>query len=161
MISTTRARALILSLLFSHRDPALRLWPASIAVLLLLLPFVGCGYRSSLERVHVSGKATYDGKPIEVGQIRFVPEESTRAPITVELIRDGAYETATTGGVPVGNYQVELRMYDAEEYRTAPRTAGSAAVKQLLPDKYNRSTELTIAIESGSDSIERDFVLAK
>jgi hypothetical protein len=131
-----------------------------LAVLLLpILLFVGCGYRSSLERVYVSGKASYAGKPIEVGQIRFIPIEPTRAPITVENIRDGAYETETSGGVPIGTFRVEMKMFDPEEYKNAPRVPGAPAVKQLLPDKYNRESELTIAIDSGSDSIEHDFVL--
>ena len=86
---------------------------------------------------------------------------ATTGPITVELIRDGNYETATSEGVPVGTQRVEIRMYDPEEYRTAPKTPGSPAVKQLLPNKYNRDSELTITIESGSDSIEHDFLLAK
>src|SRR5688572_27900289 len=90
-----------------------------IGVLIVLAS--GCGYRSSLERVHVSGKATYAGKPIDVGQIRFIPIEPTRAPITVENIRDGAYETETSGGVPVGTFRVEIKMFDPEEYQNAPR----------------------------------------
>lgn len=126
---------------------------------LALLATAGCGYRSGLERVYVSGKASYRQKPIVVGQIRFVPIESTPGPITVELIRDGQFETVTSGGVPVGTHRVEIRMFDPEEYRSASRVPGTAAVKQLLPDKFNRESELTITIESDSDSIERDFLL--
>ena len=110
----------------------------------LLLPFLlrvwAAGYKSGLERVYVSGKASYAGKPIEVGQIRFIPIEPTRAPITVENIRDGDYETDTSGGVPIGTFRVEIRMYDPEEYGNAPRVPGTAAVKQLLPNKYNRES---------------------
>ena len=130
-------------------------------MLLVLLPTLGCGNRSGIERVYVSGKASYREQPVEVGQIRFIPIAPTSGPITVELIRDGHYETATSGGVPVGNHRVELRMYNAEEYRTAPRTAGSPAPKQLLPDKYNRNSELTTTIDSRSGSIKQDFLLAE
>ena len=132
-----------------------------VGLSLSILLVSGCGYRSSLERVHVSGKASYDGKPIEIGQIRFIPIEPTRAPITVENIRDGSYETAKSGGVPIGNFRVEIRMFDPEEYQNAPRVPGAPAVKQLLPEKYNRDSELAITIESGSDSIEHDFLLTK
>ena len=52
-------------------------------------------------------------------------------------------------------------MYDSAEYESAPRTPGSAAVKQLLPDKYNRSSELKITIPSNGGSIEHNFVLEK
>jgi hypothetical protein len=131
------------------------------AALLVLSLAIGCGYRSSLERVYVSGSVSYAGQPIEIGQIRFIPVEPTRAPITVENIRDGAYETDKSGGVPVGNFRVEIRMFDRHEYENAPRVPGTPSVKQLLPNKYNRDSELTINIESGSDSIEKDFNLEK
>lgn len=146
--SNGRGRAIELSLTFK-------------ALLMLLISLSGCGYKSGLERVHVSGQASYLGKPIEVGQIRFVPIEPTRAPITIESIRDGRYETETSGGVPIGNFRVELRMYDPVEYRTAPRSPMSPAIKQLLPNKYNRDSELTITIDSGSGSMEKDFLLTE
>lgn len=130
-----------------------------IVLLLLVVIATGCGRRSGIERVYVSGAASYDGKPIEIGQIRFIPDEATRAPITVENIRGGAYETETSGGVPVGTFRVEIKMFDSEEYKNAPRVPGAPAVKQLLPDKYNRNSELTFTVESGSGSIKHDFVL--
>lgn len=131
-----------------------------IPTIALALSIAGCG-KSGIERVHVSGKATYDGQPIEIGQIRFVPVSPATGPITIDRIQNGQYETVTTGGVTVGTHRVEMRMYDSHEYETAPRVAGSASVKQLLPDKYNRNSELTLTVESGSGSIEKDFELAK
>jgi hypothetical protein len=126
----------------------------------LALALVGCG-KSGVERVYVSGKATYDGQPIEIGQIRFVPMTPATGPVTIERIEDGAYETKTTGGVTVGTHRVEMRMYDSHEYETAPRVAGSASVKQLLPDKYNRNSELTLNVDGSSGSIEHNFELTK
>lgn len=130
------------------------------AIPLIAIAVAGCG-KSGIERVHVSGKATYDGQPIEIGQIRFVPVSPATGPITIDRIENGQYETATTGGVTVGTHRVELRAYDSHEYETAPRVAGSASVKQLLPDKYNRKSELTLGVKSGDGSIERDFELTK
>lgn len=132
----------------------------SVALSLLALASCGCG-KSGVDRVYVSGKATYDGKPIEIGQIRFVPTSPATGPVTIERIEDGEYATKTTGGVTVGTHRVEMRMYDSHEYETAPRVAGSASVKQLLPDKYNRNSELTLTVDAGSGAIERDFELAK
>ena len=133
------------------------LWCTAIIMSLMLAN--GCGRRSGLERVNVSGAASYAGKPIEIGQIRFIPVDARQAPVTVEGIRDGAYDSTSTGGVPVGEYRIEIKMYDAEEYKNAPRVAGSPAVKQLLPSKYNRESELAMQIASGSGSIKKDFEL--
>lgn len=132
-----------------------------VATLLLAVFTVGCGHRSKLERVFVSGKASYAGQPIEIGQIRFIPAESTRAPITVENIRNGTYNTESSGGVPVGTHRVEIKMFDSEEYKNAPRVPGSPGLKQLLPPKYNRESELTFEVPSGSGSIEHDYTLEK
>lgn len=128
--------------------------------ILLTITLVGCG-KSGIERVHVSGKATYDGKPIEIGQIRFVPITPNTGPITIDRIEKGQYETTTTGGVTVGIHRVELRAYDSHEYETAPRVAGSASVRQLLPEKYNRKSEVTLEVKSGDGSITHDFELPK
>lgn len=136
-----------------------RLLSCSVVVTLALVA-IGCG-KSGVERVYVSGKATYDGKPIEIGQIRFVPMSPATGPVTIERIEDGAYETKTTGGVTVGTHRVEMRMYDSHEYETAPRVAGSASVKQLLPDKYNRNSELTLTVDASAGSVEHDFALTK
>lgn len=136
-----------------------KLLASSVAIMLAVVA-TGCG-KSGVERVYVSGKATYDGKPIEIGQIRFVPVSPATGPVTIERIEDGAYATKTTGGVTIGTHRVEMRMYDSHEYETAPRVAGSASVKQLLPDKYNRNSELTLNVDGGAGSIEHDFELAK
>ena len=60
-----------------------------------------------------------------------------------------------------GTHRVELRMYDAEEYRTTSRSPGTPAIKQLLPDKNNRDSELTLTVDAGSGSIEQDYLLAE
>jgi len=129
-------------------------------LLTIVAATLGCG-KSGIERVYVSGSATYDGQPIEIGQIRFVPISPASGPVTIERIENGEYETATTNGVTVGAHRVEIRMYDSYEYEHAPRVAGSASVKQLLPDKYNRKSELTLTVEPGSGSIKHDFELTK
>jgi hypothetical protein len=131
-----------------------------IGILLSIAVAGGCGNRSKLERVRVTGRASFAGKPIDIGQIRFIPIETTRAPITVENVRNGAFAAETSGGVPVGKYRVEIRMFDSEEYQNAPRTPGSPGIKQLLPAKYNRDSELTLEIPSGSGAIEHDYLLA-
>jgi hypothetical protein len=134
--------------------------PVHLTIAVLALTAIGCG-KSGVERVYVSGKATFDGKPIEIGQIRFVPTSPATGPVTIERIEDGEYATKTTGGVTVGTHRVEMRMYDSHEYETAPRVAGSASVKQLLPDKYNRNSELTLTVDANSGSVEHNFELTK
>jgi hypothetical protein len=138
--------------------------PANIRnalVWLNLMVFVaGCARDDGLSRVVISGAVTYDGKPVEKGQIRFLPTPGTSGPATIDPIDGGRYTTENTGGVPVGSHRVEITGYDPVEYANAPTGPGSPPVRQRLPEKYNRKSELTVTLDADSDSKPLDFNLA-
>lgn len=126
----------------------------------MLLVFVrNYSPRRELKRVMVSGEASYRGEPIVVGQIRFTPIPPSTGPLTIEQIRDGKFNTSLNGGLPVGTHRVEIKMFRPEEYATMGRSPGSPGPEQLLPDKFNRDSELTIDVAPGSDPFEYNFVL--
>ena len=77
----------------------------------------------------------------------------------MEKVERGHYSTESTNGVPVGTLRVEITGYDPEEYENAPRGPGAPPVKQLLSDKYNRESELTIALEPQPRRQTHDFDL--
>lgn len=139
--------------------------PRSTTTLLLLAgvaAFGGCSSGDGLERVVINGSVSYDGKPVEAGQIRFRPIEGTSGPITVRPIEAGAYTTAESGGVPLGRHSIEIKSYDAAEYKAKRnRGPGVAAPKQLLPAKYNDKTTLTLDLDADSDKSSVDFQLEK
>src|SRR5689334_11757673 len=103
---------------------------------------VGCSKSDRLERVLVSGAVTYKGQPVEKGQIRFIPADGTKGPVTVDPIDQGQYTTKNTSGVPVGTHRVEILGYDAKQYASAGTGPGAPPVPQLLPKKYNLQSEL-------------------
>jgi hypothetical protein len=119
----------------------------------------GCGPQAGIERVVVSGNVTFSGKPLEKGQIRFIPTGDTSGPITVEPIVDGYYTSEDVGGVPVGAHRVEILGYDAEVYANAPKGPGAPGIPQLLPKKYNHESELEAVLESGESEKTLDFDL--
>jgi hypothetical protein len=130
------------------------------AVLALLLVFVrNYSPRRELERVMVSGHASYRGEPIVVGQIRFSPIAPSTGPLTIEQIRDGQFNTSLNGGLPVGTHRVEIKMFRPEEYATMGRGPGSPGPEQLLPEKFNSASVLKIDVPAGSDPFEHNFVL--
>ena len=128
---------------------------------------VGCGENDGLERVVVSGAVTYQGKPIPVGMIRFVPPPTSAAPASGSQIIDGRYSANIRGGVPVGTYKVNIEAYSTAPNNTStpsqPTPPGLPAVvnKQYLPAKYNANTTLEITIQPGSGEITKDFDLAE
>ncbi len=132
--------------------------PITLAMFAALLPLAsGCG--DGLDRVKMSGKVTYMGQPVQDGMIRFLPKAGTEMPITIEPIANGQYQTSTSGGVPAGEYKVDIRSFHPDD--PPPAGPGAAERRQLLPAKYNNFTELEITIKPGQKNLEQDFILER
>ncbi len=130
--------------------------PIMIAAILALLPLLfACG--DGMDRVKMSGKVTYGGQPVVDGMIRFAPKPGTERPLTVEPIKDGQYNTNTSGGVPSGSYKIDIRAFHPDD--PVPMGPGAPARRQLLPPKYNNQTELEITLKPGQGKLEKDFLL--
>jgi hypothetical protein len=117
----------------------------------------GCSDDDPYERIPVSGSVMFQGQPVQDGQIRFNAQPGTTAPAVIETITDGHYATTNSGGVPVGQYRVEIRSYDPNT--PLPKTPKDPQRKQLLPAKYNVQSVLEFAVEAGQDEITQDFDL--
>jgi len=130
----------------------------SVWGMILLVVALGCG-QGRPNYVLVSGEVTFDGQPVEVGQIRFTPAAGTSGPITISAIRQGQYTTEKTSGVPIGNHRVGIRAFDPDEYNNRPKGPGSPPLRQLLPEKYNGRSDLTVAIETGQRRATENFHL--
>jgi hypothetical protein len=130
----------------------------TVSVFVICATLIGCGAAGS-GRVLVSGRVQFEGKDVEVGQIRFIPVKGSKGPLTVARIENGKYDTKDTQGIPVGTLRVEILGYDGQVYATAPRGPGIPPVPQLIPQKYNRQSELELVVESQPATIEKDFML--
>jgi hypothetical protein len=106
----------------------------------------------------VSGTVTYDGKPVEDGQIKFAPADG-QGPTAGDVIKDGKYHARK---VPVGTAKVTIsgakvigqkKVYNTAESPVMPVTA------ELLPAKYNDKSELTFEVKRGKN--EKNWELAK
>ncbi|MBN2296157.1 MAG: hypothetical protein JXM70_27245 [Pirellulales bacterium] len=129
-----------------------------LVVIFALLPLaVGCD--DGMDRVKMSGKVIYDGKPVQDGMIRFMPKPGTERPLTIEPIKNGLYNTNTSGGVPSGSYKVDIRSFNPDD--PIPMGPGEPERRQLLPAKYNNRTELEITLKPGQKKLEHDFILEK
>ncbi|HEY0982453.1 MULTISPECIES: hypothetical protein [unclassified Schlesneria] len=127
----------------------------------------GCG-EAGLERIGMHGMVTYNGEPIEDGEISFQPVEGTKAPPTSAIITEGRYQLPAKWALVPGTYQVAV-----VSYRVAlddklpggaldrPPPSGGIEVKdQLLPEKFNtKSTIERITVESGQGPVEQNFDL--
>ncbi len=126
---------------------------------------IGCG-SDGPERVVVTGEVTYQGKPLEKGQIRFEPAPGNKAPPSGGFILDGRYTIDAKGGVPLGPHKVTIEAYRAAAGHAADDSAEQTAEtapprQQYIPAKYNTNSELEITIEPGSGTITKDFKLTE
>lgn len=128
---------------------------ASMWIVLVLIGMTGCG-KSGPERIVVFGDVTYADEPVAEGVIRFQPIEGTISPVSIGPIKDGEYYVDALGGVVVGTYQVQIRSYQPSEQ---PVRGLGPSPTQLLPEKYNKKSEIKITLEPGAHRVERDFRL--
>jgi len=113
-----------------------------LPVLLLaaaMVSAVGCGGDAGPTRYDLSGSVTFDGKPIPAGNIIFEPDSSkdNSGPQGVAEIRDGKYDTSTTGKAPVGGpHIVRISGFDRfseDETNPAQPLFGEYEMKADLP----------------------------
>jgi hypothetical protein len=137
------------------------------------LVLAGCSGDDGIgKRFPVSGKVTYDGKPLPTGTVNFLPEDpKTGRPATGEIQSDGSYTltTQTPGdGAMGGKYKVAISAYSVDASKTASPPQGGTADqvvvaqaqgKSLIPIKYTGTdtSGLTATVGPGSTSFDFDL----
>lgn len=121
----------------------------------------GCG--DSTPGMRTWGSVSYQGQPIESGQIIFIPIDGTPGPSTGGPVANGQYDIAKkVGPYAGGKYRVEITAFGPEKTYT-PNASGvgmSATVPvQLLPANYNRSSTLRAEISKNAGENQHDFDL--
>jgi hypothetical protein len=101
---------------------------------------VGCGRDDGPLRFDVSGKVTFNNKPVPVGRIQFEPDSSqdNQGPAGYALIKDGTYSTQETGKGTVGGPHVVVMLgFDGKAAPAEEIVAGAP----LFP-KYRTTVDL-------------------
>ena len=118
----------------------------------LLASFAGCS--DPTEGV-VSGTVAVDGQPAVQGGITYVPLDKDGRTAGAEIM-DGKY----SGIVPVGSYRVELRVPkkvgETKIYDT-PDSPIQPILKEILPEKFNDNSELTLDVPAGKSTKNYDL----
>lgn len=155
----------------------LRAWTVLVVSGIGLATTAGCGDDTGLgTRYSVSGTVTYNGTPLEKGQITFEPvksEGSSRAANGV--IEKGSYSltTATPGdGALPGEYKVKIvakEVDDSKVRETIAQKGGGGrqleiakatkAAKNLIPAKYQltETSQLTATVKEQSNTFDFDL----
>jgi hypothetical protein len=137
--------------------------------LCVLLAACGGAEYSGDKRFPLSGKATFDGQPIDLGSISFVPAGTTDAggapaPGTGGrssggVITDGQYAVPEEKGAPAGKYRVEISWLKRTGKQLRDAETGEMYDQRIeaLPEKYHKKSQLTVDVPS--DTGTYDFEL--
>ena len=113
--------------------------------LLLAIPFVGC---SGPKIIPVSGKVTYQGKPLEFGSVMFQPPGNA-APARGQIDSDGSFQLTTESegdGCNLGMCRVRVTSFEGQRRNDGGSSQESLGAL-LIPKKYTRFGTSGISIE--------------
>lgn len=120
----------------------------------------GCGSRAydGEQRFPLTGKVTWDGEPLDLGTISFLPADGKQR-VSGGQIENGQYSVSETEGANAGKYRVEIRWakktgkqrFDSDlQMKVDERTEG-------LPKKFNAQS--TLSAEVSATQTKFDFEL--
>lgn len=130
-----------------------------LIILTMIVP--ACSHDEGPELAPVTGKVTYQGKPITQGTISFQPVSPDGTPATGSIGTDGTYslQTADAKGARLGDYRVVISA--RKEPETEPDTATPAlkkkpVIESQLPLKYEDidKAQLNKKVASGRNTID-------
>ncbi|RCS54415.1 hypothetical protein DTL42_04520 [Bremerella cremea] len=106
----------------------------------LLFPLLGCG---GPKEIIVKGKVTYDGQPVDNGQIIFIPKGEGK--VSAGPITNGEFNFAAPPG------EMEVKITATKELAKAAKD-GLPNYVSYIPKKYNDETSLTATVEDKAEN---------
>lgn len=123
----------------------------------LLLPAMlicGCAEDSNLGVV--TGTVRVDGEPAKTGGITYIPIDGASG-TSGAMILDGQY---TARNVPIGSHKVQInlsRIVGYQKLYNTPDSPTHPVLEEMLPEKYNVETELTLDVKPGKNEKNYDL----
>jgi len=90
----------------------------------------GCGDEGLPSKV-VHGTVSFEGKPVDLGRVRFVPIEDTSGPASVGQVTGGKYRIDARGGVVLGKHRVEVEGLN----KTGRQVLGNNGFEEAMVDE--------------------------
>jgi hypothetical protein len=142
----------------SRRFSAVSAWLLAAAAL-GALGGIGCG-GSGPALGKVSGKVSFQGKPLTEGTITFASQEKGPT-ITAKIGPDGAYrvKTAKGEGLPPGRYEAWISPPVVELPVGMVKEMPKPREYPEIPAKYRqaRTSGLTLTVEQGDNTLDVDM----
>jgi hypothetical protein len=120
----------------------------------------GCGgpkYKGD-QRFPLSGSATLDGQPIDLGSISFVGGDATKTRFSGGVITDGKYDVPEENGPTAGKYRVEISWLKRTGKQLKDAESGMYDERiEALPEKYNKNSELSADVPAPDNTYNFDL----
>lgn len=130
---------------------------------LLVASSAGCSSENRIETGTVSGVVTYNGDPLQIGSLLFVPVGGGPS-AEANIGTDGSFEMGTyedDDGAVLGEHKVMITAFTSPGGSGLPEDVidGDGAPVSVIPDFYGdlEKSGLKVDVKSGDNSI--DFVL--
>ncbi len=135
---------------------------ASFIVAGLLLMIAGCGDK----QVHIRGKVTLNGKPIDTGAITFIPNDLNKGQTAGASITLGEFQLVGNNLPPPGIYRVEIRSQKKTGKQIpagSPSPPGTMVEQTIeaVPAKYNDKSELKRELKAGDNNLNFELTSEK
>lgn len=131
-----------------------------LCFLCLGIVFAGCGQKeyTGVQRFPLSGRVTYDGQPIDVGSISFLPQSASQR-VSGGSIENGTYSVPEARGANAGTHRIEIRWQKLTGKKVHDPRAGELVDERAegLPPKFHTDSELTAEVPSPSNTYDFDL----
>ena len=137
---------------------------AACSALGVCVLLAGCGREyDGDQRFPLSGTASFNGEPIDLGSITLVPTgggtetgggTATSGRASGGTIMDGKYVIPEEKGPNAGMYRVEVRWLKKTGRELKDPESGEMYDERIeaLPEKFHRKSELTVEIPAAEDT---------
>ncbi len=132
-----------------------------IVLLCACLVLAGCGQKySGDKRFPLSGKVTFNGEPVDLGSISFIPLETSHR-VSGGTITEGAYSVPEAHGANAGKHRVEIR-WQKKTGKKITQPYGEDDVRaEGLPPEFHTDSTLTAEVSASQTSFDFDLKSGK
>lgn len=131
-----------------------RIRGASLSALLLTAGLAGCGGTDDGRR-GVSGAITFQGQPLDRGNIMFVSADGSLSQ-TGAAITAGRYQISRQQGLLPGRYKVAISSADGDvpaNPDTPPGPSGNFTSVDRIPAEYNVESKLEVDVKDVAENV--------
>jgi hypothetical protein len=109
----------------------------------------GCGGSkySGEKRYPLAGEVTFEGEPIDLGSISFIPEGDNGRP-SGGVITDGKYAVPEENGANAGTHRVQIHWMKRTGRKLKDVESGEMydERREALPDSLHKNSSLTVEV---------------